>query len=128
MTTGNALAPVSPLHPKGSIAGFVISIFSLIASGIGTGLVHAHFKPAPATTSKVANQVAAGTGHVVGSLISIPFLTVGIALAIIAALFVLIRLGKRLGIGGIIFSIISLLICIWSFSLAVDAFRLLKAH
>lgn len=131
MANNTTPTPIQTKKPKGSITGFVLAILSLIASGFGSLLVHANFhskQPLTTTSEKVGDTVAAGTGHVVSSLISVPFLAVGIALAIIAAVFVLARLGKHLKAGGLVFSVVSILLGIWSFSVAVNAFSLLKAR
>jgi len=100
-------------------------------AAIGDGLVHAHYKsaePITSTSGKVGDAVASGTGHVVSSLIGLPFLVIGFALAAIAVVFVLARLTKGLKFGALFFSAFSLLLSIWSFSLVITAFSLLKAH
>ncbi|MFA5003836.1 MAG: hypothetical protein WC498_00990 [Candidatus Saccharimonadales bacterium] len=117
--------------PKGSISGFVLAVLSLILSAIGSGLVHAHFngtKPATTTVEKAGGAVANGTVHVVSTLVAMPFLVVGFALAVFAVILVVVRLRKKLKAGGLLFSVVSLLLSIWSFGLVIGAFSLIKAH
>ena len=121
---------VKQTSTKSSITGTVLALLALGASGFGWVLVHLNFhskQPLTDTSQKVGDAVGSTTGHVLGSIVAVPFLCIGIALAIAAALFILRRLGK-VKAGGLFASIIWLLVSIWAFSLAVSAFHLLKAH
>lgn len=113
-----------------SKAGAVLSVIALILSAIGYGLIHADYKtkqPLNGTAEKVADKAASGTAHVFSSLIGVPFLVVGIVLSILAVIFVVIRLGK-VKAGGLLFSIVWILISVWAFRIAIAAFSVIKAH
>lgn len=113
-----------------SKTGAVLSVIALMLSAIGYGLIHADYKtkqPLNGTAEKVADKAASGTAHVFSSLIGVPFLVVGIVLSILAVIFVVIRLGKVKG-GGLLFSVVWILISVWAFRIAIAAFSVIKAH
>jgi len=125
-TTTTVKAPST----KPSIAGTVLSVMSFVANGFGWLLVHANFhsKQTLTTTSqKVGDAVGSATGHVLASIVAVPFLLVGMVLAVIGAVFVIRRFSK-VKAGGLLMSVLWLALCIWGFWLAVSAFHLLKAH
>ena len=112
------------------MTGAVLSLLALVGSGFGSLLVHANFhskEPLTSTSQKVSDAVGSTTGHVVAALFAIPFLIAGIVLAILAVIFIVRRLPK-VKITGLLTSIIWLLVSIWAFIIATNAFNLLKAH
>ena len=113
-----------------SKTGAVLSVVSLILSAIGYGLIHADYKtkePLNGAAEKAADAAASGTAHVFSSLIGVPFLAFGIFIALIAIIFIVIRLRKT-KTGGLVFSIIWILIAFWAIKIAVAAFSVIKAH
>ena len=113
-----------------SKVGAVLSVVSLIVSAIGYGLIHANYKtkePLTTTSQKVGDTVAAGTAHVYSSLIGVPFITLGIFLGLLAILFTVIRL-RKVKTGGLVFSVIWVLIAIWAIRLAIVSFQVIRAH
>lgn len=121
-----------PKKPSGraSITGAILAVLALLAAAIGSGLIHSKYKadkPVTTAAEKIGDQVASGTWHMLASLLGVPFLVGGIALALLAALFIVLRLRKVNVVGGA-FSVVWLLICAWAVKLAVAAFQLIKAH
>jgi hypothetical protein len=116
---------------KGSITGFVLALISLFSSGIGHLLVHAKPELASSTNNdinvKVGNAVSTGTTKVVGTVLGVPFSVLGITLAIIAVLFVVLRL-RKVRTGGFVFSALTIFIAIWSLKISIAVFELIKAH
>lgn len=113
-----------------SKTGAVLSVIALILSAIGYGLIHADYKtkqPLNGTAEKVADKAASGTAHVFSSLIGVPFLCLGIFLALLAVVFVIMRLGKAKA-GGLVFSVIWILVSVWALKIAIAAFSVIKAH
>ena len=115
---------------KGSITGFVLAVLSLISSGIASLAINAKYTPTGPTTGSVGNEVghAVGTGttSVLGAIFGMPFIILGILLALLSIVFIVLRL-RKVRIGGLIFSIIAILLVIWSFNIALDALDLIKA-
>lgn len=126
-----APAPTKNVSHKGSITGFVLAVLSLLSSAIGHGLIHLKPEQASANTEHVeravGNAVSTGTTKVLGAVIGVPFLVVGITLAILSVFFVVLRL-RKVHTGGFIFSAIVVFMAVWSFKLSIAAFELIKAH
>lgn len=124
-----AQAPAKVSH-KGSITGFVLSLISLMFSGLANFLIHMKYTPTGPTTGsvdrEVGHAVATGTTTVLGTLLSVPFLVGAIVLAIVAVIFVLVRL-RKVKVGGAIFSAISIALSVWSFVIAIGLFDSIKA-
>lgn len=103
---------------------------SLISSGIGNLLIRAKYTPTGPTTGSVENEVghavATGTTSVLGALLGVPFLVGGIALALVAIIFIILRI-RKVRVGGFIFSGIAVALLVWSVSAAISAFDLIKA-
>jgi hypothetical protein len=122
-------APSVTSH-KASTTGLVLAILSLISSAIGNAFIRAKYKPTGGNTTvneKVGNAVAGGTTHLLGIIFGVPLLIGGITLAIISVIFTLIRL-KKVRVGGLILTILIILLAIWSFSIAIGAFDLIRAR
>lgn len=118
-----------PSH-RASITGGILVIISLLLSAIGSGLVHANFKTDASkydAATKATTAAADTTVNVTVKLIGVPFLAVGIFLAILAVVFTVIRLGKVKS-GGLVLSAVWILLAIWSVRIATTAFSILKAH
>lgn len=113
-----------------SKTGAVLSIVALILSAIGYGLIHADYKtkkPLNGAGEKAADAVASGTGHVFSTFIGVPFLAVGIFLGLLAIVLVIVKL-RKVKAGGLVFSILWILISIWAIKIATAAFSVIKAH
>lgn len=113
-----------------SKVGAVLSVVSLILAAIGYGLIHADYstkEPLNGTAEKAADKVASGTAHVFSTFIGVPFLAVGIFLSILAVVFIVTRL-RKVKAGGLVFSIIWILISVWAFKIAIAAFDVIRAH
>ena len=113
-----------------SKTGAILSILALILSAIGYGLIHADYttkEPLNGTAEKVADKAASGTAHVFSSLIGVPFLCIGIFLGLIAVIMTVIRL-RKVKAGGLVFSLIWILISAWAIKIAIAAFSVIKAH
>lgn len=120
----------SKVSHSASITGFILAILSLIASGIGSFLINAKYTPTGPTTGSVENEVghavATGTTTVLGAVLGMPFLVGGITLALISAIFIVLRITK-IRVGGFIFSAVAVALLVWSVSIALGAFELIKA-
>jgi hypothetical protein len=93
-------------------------------------LIHADYKtrqPLNGTAEKVADKAASGTAHIFSSLIGVPFLCVGIFLGLLAIVFAIVRL-RKVKTGGLVFSVIWVLISIGAIKIAIAAFSVIKAH
>lgn len=129
----NTASPASqvkePSH-RASVTGGVLSIISLVLSAIGSGLVHANIKTNASgydTVTKATTAAADTTVNATVKLIGVPFLAVGIFLAVLAVIFTVIRISKAKN-GGLVFSVIWILVAVWSFKIATAAFSVIKAH
>lgn len=115
---------------KGSITGFVLAVLSLICSGIANLAIHAKYSPTGPTTGsvdkEVGHAVATGTTSILGAIFGMPFIFFSVLLAIVSVAFIVLRL-RKVRIGGLIFSIIAVLLVIWSLNIAFDALDLIKA-
>lgn len=130
MATASQTVAKTNSSKKGSKTGFILTLISLGASAFGSLLAHAHSSPkGPNNTAgeKVGNAVANGTSHVLGAIFGVPFLCLGIALAIIGVIFVVIRL-KNIRVSGIVLGTFSVLLAVWSMKIAIAAFSYLKAR
>lgn len=131
--TSKASKPVQQqkVSHKPSITGIVLAILSFASSGIGHLLIHAKYTPTGPTTGSVENEVghavATGTTSVLGALLEMPFLVGGIVLAFVSVIFIVLRITK-LRIGGYVVSVAAVALVIWSVSIALAAFELIKAH
>jgi hypothetical protein len=113
-----------------SKASALLSVIALLLSSTGYGLIHADYKtrqPLNGTAEKVADKAASGTAHIFSSLIGVPFLCVGIFLGLLAIVFAIVRL-RKVKTGGLVFSVIWVLISIWAIKIAIAAFNVIKAH
>lgn len=129
-TTPGAKAPQpKQVSNRASIAGGVLSIIALILSAIGSGLIHSNIKT-DATGYDKATQVATAaadtTVSVTVKLIGVPFISFGIFLALLAILFTVLRLRKTKS-GGLVLSVLWIILSVWAIKLAVAAFSLIKA-
>jgi hypothetical protein len=130
----NAQDPKQNLQTKkpstgSSKLGAVLSVLALILSAIGSGLIHADYRskqPLTNTAEKVDDAVASGTLHVFSSLLGVPFLVIGIVLGLVAIVFVVLRL-RKVKIGGLVFSVIWVVISVWALKVAIAAFNVIKA-
>lgn len=104
-------------------------MLALVLAAIGNGFAKAHYHGVhPNTTAvKVDEAVANGTVHVLGSIVSLPFLITGMFLALIAILLTLIRI-RKVKAEGLAVSIFWILISVWALRLVFSALNLLKAH
>lgn len=132
MKPDNNTQTTSPKKPstRASITGGILSLLSLASAGIGYALVNAHYaasRPLATTPEKVDQAVADGTVHVAGIIFSVPFLVGADVLAILALIFILIRL-RKVKTAGLITSIILMAVAVWSIYIVAAAFRLIKAH
>lgn len=129
-----AQLPQTKQQPKvsrnASITGFILAILSLVSSAVGGFMIRAKYTPTGPTTGSVENEVghavATGTTTVLGALLGMPFLVGGITLALISAVFIILRITK-IRVGGFIFSAVAVALLIWSVSIALGAFELIKA-
>lgn len=123
-------APVKVSH-KPSITGIVLAILSLILSGLGNFLITMKYTPTGPTTgsveSEVGHAVGTGTTAVLGALLGVPFLVGGLVIAGVSILFILFRL-RKVRIAGLLLSIVAVLLVIWSVSIVLGAFELIKAQ
>ena len=123
---------VKTRKPKTSIVGLILSVIAWILAEVGWGLVNAQFKPTGTSSSQTANQIATkaseATGHIVASLIGLPFLVIGFTLGIVAILLVLISLRNGIRTKNAIVSTIAIALSTWGFYLIIGAFAVLKAH
>ena len=125
--------PVQPPKQshKGSITGFVLAVVALAVSGFGSMLIHAKYKPVgPQTGSAnevVGNAVASGTTKFLGTVFGVPLITLGIVLSILSVLFVIIRL-RKVKASGLVFSVVAVLLAVWSFMISIRAFDLIRFH
>lgn len=123
--------PVAKKPSTGSSkVGAILSILALILAAIGYGLIHADYKtkePLNGTAEKAGDVVASGTAHVVSSIIGVPFLVGGICLGLLAILFVIIRL-RKVKVGGLLFSVLWVIVAAWAIKIAIAAFSVIKAH
>ncbi len=129
-TTPNQSTVAKKPSTGSSKTGAILSIVSLGLSGIGYGLIHADYstkEPLNGTAEKAADKVASGTAHIYSSLIGVPFLAFGIFIALLAILFTLIRL-RKVKAGGLVFSVIWIVVAIWAIKIATAAFSVIKAH
>lgn len=114
---------------KGSITGFILAVLSLVSSGIANLAINAKYSPTGPTTGSLENEaghaVATGTTSVLGTLFGLPFLVLGIFLGLLSILFVVLRL-RKVHAGGLLFSIIAVLLSVWSLSIAFAAFDVIK--
>ena len=116
---------------RASVVGITLALFSVALSGIGNFLITAepNTQPSP-TASQVENQVgqavADGTLNTLGTLFAVPLLVGGFVFGFIAIVFILLRL-RKVRVIGAIFSIIAILLVVWSYSIAINAFDLIKA-
>lgn len=115
---------------KGSITGFILSLVSLMFSGLAYFLMNMKYTPTGPTTGSIeaeaGHAVATGTTTILGTLLGVPFLVGAIALAIVAVIFVLVRL-RKVKVGGAIFSAVAIAISVWSFMIAIGLFDTIKA-
>lgn len=134
----NSVSPLNNLQPqpkktshRASIVGITLALFSVALSGIGNLLIVAepNTQPSP-TASEVENQVgqavADGTLNTLGTLFAVPLLVGAFVVGFVAVVFILLRL-RKVRVIGAIFSIIALLLVVWSYSIAINAFDLIKA-
>lgn len=111
-----------------SVTGIVLAAISLMLSSIGNALVHAHApsRNTPTLDEKIGQAVDNGTTHVLGALFGVPFLVGGITLAIISGIFLALRM-RKIRATGMIFTLIAVLVIVWSFSIAVGGFDYIRA-
>lgn len=115
---------------KGSITGFVLAVVSLISSGIANLAIHAKYSPTGPTTGsvdrEVGHAVATGTTSILGAIFGMPFIVLSIVLGLTSLVFIVLRF-RKVRIGGLVFSIIAILLVVWSFNIAIDALDVIKA-
>lgn len=118
-----------PSH-KPSITGIVLSILSIVSSGLANFLLHMKYTPTGPTTGsidrEVGHAVATGTTSVVGALLGVPFLVGGIVLGALAILFIALRVPK-LRASGYILSIIFVAVAVWAIATGIAGFDYIKA-
>jgi len=138
--TAPPAAPASPTAPapvqekktshKPSITGIILAILSLISSGIANFSINAKYTPTGPTTgsfeAEAGHAVATGTTSVLGALFGLPFLVGAIGLGLLSLVFITIRIPK-LRVAGFIFSAIAVALVVWSISMALGNFELIKA-
>lgn len=117
---------------RASVMGIVLAVLSLVLSGIGNLLIVADPKTAPSPTAsdlenQVGQAVADGTMNTLGTLFAVPLLVGGFVLGFFAVLFILWRL-RKVRVVGAILSIVAVLLVVWSYSIAINAFDLIKAN
>ena len=125
-----APTPPKKVSHKGSITGFILALVSLTSSGIAHLVINAKYTPTGPTTGSIeaeaGHAVATGTTSVLGAIFGMWFLVGAIVIALLATVFIVVRLPK-VKMGGLIFSIIAMAIVAWSLSLAFGGFDLIKA-
>lgn len=129
-TTPVAPVPEKKVSHKPSITGIVLAILSLISSGIANFSIHAKYSPTGPTTgsveAEVGHAVATGTTSILGALLGVPFLVGALVLGALSLVFLAIR-APKLRVAGIIFSALAVAIVVWSVSMALGNFELIKA-
>jgi hypothetical protein len=125
-----ATTPRPNVSHKGSITGFVLALLSLVSAGIANALVHAKYTPNGPTTGsvdrEVGHAVATGATTTLGALFGMLFIVGAIILAIVALVFIVIRL-RNVKVGGLVFSLVSGAIAVWSFVIAAGALEFISA-
>lgn len=130
----NSKTPTTTPQPKGnhkaSITGIVLAILSLISSGIANLSINAKYSPTGPTTGSVeaetGHAIATGTTSALGAIFGLPFLVGAIGLGLLSLVFIAMRIPK-LRAGGFIFSAVAVALVIWSISMALGNFELIKA-
>ncbi len=115
---------------KPSITGGVLSIIALASSGIAHFLTHSEDRSTTTVTTAVGTAkdgpIADAAGNAVTGVLSVPFSVLAIFLALLALIFTVIRLGK-VKAGGMVWSVIWILLSVWAISVAIGAIGVLKA-
>lgn len=126
--------PVAPVakkpSTKPSITGGVFSILALIAAGIANFLTHPPLEQDPSlttTSQKVGEAVGNGTITVLASLLSMFFIVGAVVFALVAVIFTLLRVTKIKAVGWV-FTIIWLILSVWSVVIVFGALDALKAN
>lgn len=113
-----------------SKTGAVLSILALILSAMGSALVNSRWKSAePVTTAgeKVGEAIGSGTWRVLAVIFSLPLILAGLVLGALAITLTLVRL-RKVKAGGLVFSVLWVILGIWAIKLAIAAFQVMKAH
>lgn len=126
--------PVAPVtkkpSTKPSITGGVFSILALIAASIANFLTHPPLENDPSlttTSQKVGEAVGNGTITILASLLSMFFIVGTVVFALVAVVFTLLRVTKIKAVGWI-FTIIWLVLSVWSVVIVFGALDALKAN
>lgn len=127
--TSNQTQATKSLKKKPSITGGILSVLALVSAGIANLFVRANYE-APTETTTVAEKageaVANGTVKTLGVLFGMPFIVLAVIFAIIAIIFLLVRLGK-VKATGLVWTIIWIGLSVWAITLAFSALNLIKA-
>jgi hypothetical protein len=125
-----ASQPVKASH-KASITGFILALLSLASSGIAHLLIFAQYTPNGPTNGsidkQVGNAIATGTTTLLGAIFGMGFIVASFVFAFVAVLFILLRL-RKVRVAGLLFSIVAILIIVWSISISLGALDVIKAH
>lgn len=115
---------------KPSITGFVLTLVSLLFTALANFSIHAKYTPTGPTTgsaeAEVGHAIGTGTTTVLGSLFGMMFIVGAIVFALLALLFIILRL-RNVKVSGLIFSIIVAGLSIWSMVVSIGLMSLLKA-
>lgn len=129
-TSPQQTQPPKKVSHKASITGFILAVVSLLFAGIAKLVINAEYTPTGPTEGTVEREVghaiATGTTSILGAIFGVPFLVGAIVLAIASFIFIVLRL-RKVRIGGLVFSIIAVLILVWSMSITFEAFDVIKA-
>ncbi|MGH7241080.1 MAG: hypothetical protein ACREGB_02160 [Candidatus Saccharimonadales bacterium] len=120
-----------PPSTKPSIVGGIFSILALMSAGVAHFLTHSESRSHTTVTTAVgtvrSGPIAHAASKTVTGILSLPFIVVAICFALLALLLTMIRL-RKVKVAGLFWSIVWVLLGIWSISLAVGALTTLKAH
>lgn len=118
---------------KPSITGGVLAILALLSSGFAHLILalNSSSKTSPeaahGAVEKAGVAVSNGSFTALAVVISTPFAFVGVGLGLIALIFTLIRLGK-VKAGGLLFSVLWIILAAWAIKAGIDIFSMVKAH
>lgn len=111
--------------------GGVFSILALIGAGIAHFLTHSESRSHTTVTTAVGTvsngPIAQVASKSITGILSLPFIVGAICFALLAMLLTVLRL-RKVKAGGLFWSIVWILLSIWSISLAAGALSTLKAH
>lgn len=129
MTNPPVVAKKKDSH-KASITGSILALVSLITAGLANWVVHAQYTPKGPTSGTVEREVghaiATGTTTVLGTLFGGFFSAFAIVFALLALVFIALRL-RKVKLGGLLFSVAAVCLAIWSIAISVGVFNLIKA-